>query len=219
MDLIFLESVKKMPLMNLPVRSTFVPLKAGSILISPGSCLDLHQLKKIKEVTDLVAPNLFHCAGVPKASSVFPSAKKWAPVGGKISKPEITWSDELSSVHWPYQEDLPMIQLKGNSKINEVAFFHKGSKSLIVADLCFNLIDAKGIGSWIILNLFGTYRRLAMSKFFAQFIDDKAAFNESLTELFSFDFENIIVGHGENLFGNGKDKLLKALKERDFAPK
>lgn len=217
--LVFLESVKKMPLMDLPVRSTFVKTNSGSVLFSPGSCLASNQIQELENVTDIVSPNFFHCAGVSKASSVFPAARKWVPSGGHILKPEIQWTDELSAESWPYQDELPMVLLNGIPRINEVVFIHKKSKSLIVADLCFNLVDVRGIGSWIILNLFGTYKKFATSQFFVRFINDKEAFGKSLSQVFSYDFENIIVGHGQNIIGNGKSKLLKALEDRGVFPR
>lgn len=217
--LIFLESVKKMPAMDLPVRSTYVPFQSGGVLISPGSALDLTQLKSLPSVTDLVAPNLLHCAGIMKASSIFPRAKKWGVIGAIEHKPKISWTDELSLDNWPYKNELLIIQLQGIPQINEVVFFHKESKSLIITDLCFNLLDSKGMGSWIILNLFGTYKKFAVSRFFMKFVKDRDALEKSLGEVFSFDFENIVLSHGKNIIGSGKTKLLQALNERGLRPK
>jgi hypothetical protein len=215
-QLSFLESELKMPLMSLPVRTVFVPINGGGVLISPGSQLKEEQLKKLKKVTDIVAPSLFHCAGVPKASRIFPNAKKWSVKNAKKAKPRIAWTDELSFATWPYHDQLPMVELQGIPKINEVLFYHKDSKSLIVTDLCFNLVDAKGLGAWIILNLFGTYRKLGVSKFFLKFCTDRIAFEKSLNEVFALDFQNIIVSHGSNIIGNAKEKLRFALEERGF---
>lgn len=217
-EISFLESVVKMPLMSLPVRSTYIPVQNGAVLISPGSCLDLTQLKSLNSVTDLVAPNLLHCAGMQKAHSAYPNAKRWGALGVRGAKPQISWTDELSKENWAYQDELPMVQLQGIPKINEVVFFHKKSKSLIVTDLCFNMQDVKGIGPWIILNMFGTYKRFAVSKFFMRYTKDKAAFERSIGEIFAFDFENIILSHGANVIGNAKSKFSQALLERDIKP-
>lgn len=214
--LIFLESIKKMPLMALPVRSTYVSVKEGGILISPGSMLQLDQLKNLPLVTDIVAPNLFHCAGMMKASSFFSIAKKWGAPNSKMSKPDVEWTDELIKEKWPYTSELPMIHLQGMPSVNEVVFFHKESKSLIVTDLCFNMLDAKGIGSWLILNLFGTYKKFAISKLLLKQVKDKQAFENSLAEVFSYDFDNIILSHGYNIMGEAKSKLKKAFIERDI---
>lgn len=218
-ELVFLESNKKMPLMTLPVRATYVPLQMGGVLLSPGSGLTRDQLKKINIVTDIVAPNLFHCAGIKNACSVFPNAKRWAVQGAKETKPDVPWTDVLSEGKWPYQNELEVIPLMGIPDVNESVFFHKESKSLIVTDLCFNMDNVSGIGAWLILSLFGTYKKFAVSKYFIKFVRDKKAFEESLAKIFALQFDNIVVSHGANIVGSGKDKLLFALRDRGINPK
>lgn len=212
--LVFLESIKKMPLMELPVRSTYVGLPNAGILISPGSNLTAEQLRTLPRVTDILAPNLLHSAGIPRAASVFPEAKIWGVPGLKKLKPSIQWTHDLSPQTWPYQEELAVIPLMGMPKVREVVFFHKRTKSLIVTDLCFNLMAVRGLGARIILGLFGTYRQFGVSRFFAKFIEDKVAFEDSVDQILSYDFQNIIVGHGDNLTNHGREHLLKALQQR-----
>lgn len=207
-----------MPLLSLPVRSTFVSLEKNGLLISPGSCLDLNQLKTLTGVTDIIAPSLFHCGGIPKAHSVFPNSKVWGPIGASEVKSKINWTHELSTSQWPYNDQLALIEIKGMPKVNEIVFFHRETKSLIISDLCFNMVDASGLGAWIILNLFGTYRKLAVSKFFLKLVQDRNAFEQSLKILFSYDFENIIVSHGANVMGQGRSKLIKAFADRGYTP-
>lgn len=213
-NLLFLDSIKKMPLMSLPVRSTLVQLKETKILISPGSNLTQATLQKLEDVKAIVAPSLLHCGGVPLAHSTFPKAQVWAPTGAKEIKSQIRWTHELSKDPWPYQDQLAFVPIKGVPKINEFVFIHKESKSLIITDLCFNLTNSKGLGAWIILNLFGTYRKFAVSKFFLKFAEDKLAFEQSLKEVLTHDFENIVVSHGTNVIGDGRRKLLQCFQER-----
>lgn len=212
----FLESFVKMPIMNLHVQSVYIETEKGKILISPGSQLTAEQLESLDHVTDIVAPNLYHCAGIKKASKVFPDAKLWGPLAADKVKPNIQWEDILTEQSWPYQNELQMLMIEGMPKVNEVVFLHKETKSLIVTDLCFNMVDVKGFGAWIILKLFGTYKKLAISKFFLNGSKDKTATKQSLDRLLSFDFENIIVSHGENVIGGGKEKLKEALSERGY---
>jgi hypothetical protein len=61
-NLIFIDSIVKMPLVNLPVRSVIVPVEDKSILISPGSQVQEWQYKPNLKVTDVVAPSLFQVA-------------------------------------------------------------------------------------------------------------------------------------------------------------
>lgn len=213
-QVIYLESIKKMPLMDLPVRSVYIKIDEEGVLISPGSCLTEEQLKALGNVKHIVATNLFHCAGIKKAAALYPEAKLWAPLGGKKLKPKINWTHELGVDKWPFESQLPMILIGGMPKINESVFVHKESKSLIVADLCFNMTEADGIGAWLILNFFGTYKKLGVSKFFMKFLEDEPAFKNSLKKLFSHEFENIAISHGNIVNGDAKNRLSLALKER-----
>ncbi len=213
-ELRFLESAVKMPLMLLPVRSVLVALPTAQILISPGSQLTEEQLRSAGNVTDLVVTNLFHCAGILKALKVFPKARVWGVPGCKEAKPDIPWTDILTYDAWLYSNELKMHGLKGMPKVNEVVFLHLPSKSLIVADLCFNMLDSKGFGAWLILSLFGTYKKLAVSKFFMSAVKNREAFVDSLQQLFLMEFDQIIVSHGSNVPANGKEILKQALFNR-----
>jgi hypothetical protein len=215
-NLIFLDSKVKMPLMELPVRSVLVPMGEQGVLISPGSMLQDHQYKPDWKVTDLVAPNLFHNAGMTKAKQHYPSAVLWGSEGADKKLPGLPWGKFLGKDPWPYQDVLSLVTLHGMPSVNESVFIHRPTKSLIVTDLCFNMVDVEGLGAKIILGLFGTYKKLGVSRFFLAGIKDKAAFQKSLVELFSYDFDQIIVSHGSNVVSDGKDRLRFALRERGF---
>lgn len=73
---------------------------------------------------------------------------------------------------------------------------------------------SRGIGARIILELFGTFNKFAVSRFYSAFIKDRAEFQKSIERVLSHDFENIIVSHGENVIGNAKAVLKEALAQR-----
>ncbi len=87
-EIVFLESYLKMPLMILPVRSTYIQIASSGILVSPGSQLNETQLRSLPPVTDIIAPNLFHCDGITKAMAQFPKAKCWGPLTCFEKKPQ-----------------------------------------------------------------------------------------------------------------------------------
>lgn len=215
-NITILESVVKMPLMGLPVNTPVVKLKTGIVMISPGSQLKDLDYQKVSGVTDLVAPNLLHSAGIPHAHKSFPQAKVWGVKGLEKLKKDIHWDHVLSPEAWPYQEELPIFHLGGMPNVREVVFYHRESKTLIVTDLFFNMVNVKGVGAWIILNIFGTYGKFAVSRLLAKYIKDQKEFENSLSEILRLDIENIIVSHGENVVGNAKMKLAGALNERGF---
>ncbi len=205
-----------MPLMELPVRSILVPLGEEGVLISPGSQLTESQYNIDWKVTDIVAPNDFHTAGIKKAKQHYPAALAWGSEGSASKMPDLAWNRVLGKDPWPYEEVLALIPLGGMPRVNECVFVHRASKSLIVTDLCFNQTNVEGLGAKLILSLMGTYNKLGISRFFASFIKDKVAFSASIAKLMTHDFDNIIVSHGDNVYGKGKTRLLACLKDRSL---
>lgn len=206
-DLKFIETEITMPLMKLPVRTVVISLSRANVLLCPGSKMSDEQYRSLPQIDEIVANNGFHNAGVPKAKDHFVSARVWGVPGSP--HPNI-----LSDSEWPFQEELPMVMIEGFPRINEAVFIHRKSRTLLVADLCFNLLHAQGLGARLILSVFGTYRRFGMSRLLLPLLKDRAAAQKSIERLFSFDFENIVMAHGDPIFGGAKEKLRASLKER-----
>lgn len=215
-DFIFLESIIKMPLMELPVRSVYWRSTDRGVLFSPGSQLSQEQLKALPLVTDIVAPSLFHGGGVIKASGIYPKAQLWGPQGIAKRKPQVNWAKELLPTQWPWQEEFTLLPIEGMPHVNECVFVHKGSRTLIVADLCFNLTGYHNLGAKLILSAFGTLNRFGTSRFFTAQIKNKDLFLQSIKKLFTHDFDALIVSHGLNVESGAKELLQRSLAERGF---
>jgi hypothetical protein len=211
----FLDSENKLPIMTLPVRSTVIELGAGKILFSPGSGLTEQQLASIGDVTDIVAPSLFHTNGTALAAKAYPQARLWGPPGIREKFPQHTWS-VLGEEPWHYKDELHFIPIGGMPKVREHILYHARSKSLLVTDLFFNITQPKGWGAWPLLKMVGTYKRFGVSRIFTVSIKDKSAFVESLRPLAKLDFAAVIPAHGEVLTSNAKEKALQALRQRKF---
>lgn len=212
----FVEVVKELPFLSLPVRTTVVQLGDARLLISPASALTPAQLRELGPISDLVAPSLLHAAGMPAAIAAFPAARRWGPVGAREKLRDIAWTHLLGVDAWPYEAELARVSIDGMPKINESVFLHRASRSLIVTDLAFNLVDAKGPGAWLFLHLFGTWRRFAVSRLFLSLLRDKSAFRASVQRIAALDFDNVAPGHGALVLGDAKSQLLEALRERGY---
>jgi hypothetical protein len=206
----------KMPLVQLPLTTSLIVLSQGSVLLSPHPSLTTVEFQSMGQVTDIVAPNLFHHLGIQKAVAAHPQAKLWGVAGFEKKRKDIRWDSFLGAGQWPHQAELAAIPLAGMPKINEFVFFHKPSKTLFVTDLCFHILDSTGLGGWLIYNIFGTYKRLAVSRLYIKAVSDKAAFQQSLAALFTYDFEHMVVCHGSVVKGAARAKLQLALKERGY---
>ncbi len=206
----------KMPLLKLPARTVVVKLEAAVVMISPSQSLQSleKELAALGPVTDIVAPNIFHNLGIAGAKTQYPTATLWGVLGVEKKLKGTKIDKLLPTDEWPYHEELPAFQIDGQPKINETVFFHVESKTLIVQDLCFHHTDGKGIGYNLVFRMFGTFRRFAVSKFFAKMSKDKNATRTSLAAILDLDFDNLIMAHGRIIQGGAKPLLIEALKER-----
>lgn len=215
-NLQFLSSVKRMPLLHLPVATPVVQLGSARLLLSPGTMLTDAELRSAGAITDIVAPSLLHTAGVPKAVAVFPGARVWGPAGAAKVCPDVKWAGTLGVDPWPYDAELPFVTLGGMPKIQESVFFHAASRALLMTDLVFNIEEPRGFGAGLILRVFGTHRRFAVSRLFLRFVKDDAAFRDSVQRLMAFDFDSVVPSHGAAVAGGGKARLEAAFRERGY---
>lgn len=218
MKLLFFESEIKMPVMKLPVRSTVIQSSRGVIVISPidFSADQLQQIQHLGEVTELVAPSVLHHLHMQKAMQHFPKAKVWGMPGLKEKRSDIKWDYFFTLDSWPYQNEIEAIAIQGVPGMAEVALFCKDIRTLIVTDLVFNLQQAEGLGAAVLLRILGTHKRFAVSRLLGRFMKDRSAFKASLDQILQKSFDQIVMGHGQIVTGNGRQLFEQALRERDY---
>lgn len=210
----FVESTRKMPLMSLAVRTSVVQLAAARVLVAPGSTLDEAQLRSTGEVNVIVAPNLLHAEGCALATRIFPAARLWGPPGIREKAPALSWHGILGDDEWPYDEELALLSLDGLPRLCEFELVHRATRTLLSCDLVFNIHGSRGLGARIVLGLFGTYERFAVSRMFTMMAKDRSAFTASVKRILEHDFDRIAPAHGDVVERGGKELLRVALRER-----
>jgi hypothetical protein len=165
-----------------------------------------------------VAPSRFHDMYWPAWFQAFPQCRFAAVYGMTRDHSHLPFSDVLEDGFGFWDGEVQTLALGGIPRLNEVALLHHGSRSLLVADLLFN-IDAKeqNVLGRLFLRLNGVYQKAGISRIFRSYIKDRKAFQESLLAVQERDFDRIIIGHGPNL--GGREVLAKAATEAGFAGK
>lgn len=211
---LFLDTMLRSPGLQMPSRTVVLELDGARVMLSPGSKLTPEHYRQAGDVTDLVAPNLMHTAGMAKAAAAFPNARLWGPAGVREKLPNLKWHGILGVDPWPYEKELALLPLPGMPKSNESLFLHRDSKALYVTDLAFNIAEPRGLLAGVFFRLFGTYKRFAVSRLFLMLLKDRAAFSAALAPLADLDFQHVVPSHGDAVFGDGKQRLLAAMRER-----
>jgi hypothetical protein len=199
--------------MEIGARMTVVRLSNGSLLvISP---LDLSpslrtELDELGPVCCIIAPNRFHYLSLGEYSKAFPDAALFIAPGVKAG--HVPVSGTLTDQAEPLWSDvLDQMIFYGNKLEQEAIFFHRDSRTLVLTDLCFNLRRAKTPLQRIVARLLDVNGKFGQSRLSRITTRDRRTARASRERLLRWDFDRVIVAHGDVLESGGKAALQKAL--------
>ena len=196
-------------------RMTVVKLSGGGlVLLAPCPIDDAleSELRRLGTVRALIAPNAFHHFHFLEASRRFPEAACFLAEGVAEKLRELpSGTKTLAEDSDPlWRDDIDQCRIGGAPRVNEVAFFHRASKTLILTDLCFHFDPAPAGWTGILLRLAGAHGRLAVSRLMRSMLKDRAAVRTSIERIASWNFEKIVVTHGEVVRSDGYPLFLEA---------
>ena len=198
-------------------RMTVVQLPGGELAIhspvelSTSVARDVELLaERTERVRWIIAPSVMHDLYLAEWMNHFPRAQLLHSPGLKLKGLDLARTIPLSRESTAFFDGaLEAIPIDGMPRINEFDFFHPASRTLIVADLIFNLAPGRGFQK-ILQKVNGIHERTAPSRFFRQFISYDEGFQRAIAEILDKDFDRIIVGHGSKIEGGGKQVMREA---------
>lgn len=214
---------------DLPSRMTALSLADGSYALLSPIALDeerLDALRELGEIRYLIAPNLLHHLHLEVALAAFPGARVIGPGGIEKKRPSLKsgcLAIDTTASDWPEElmETLEWIPLEGAPTIDEWAIAHRPSRTLVLTDLVFHILEPRGFLNGLILRLNGTHQRLGVSRLFAAAVKDKAAMRSSIERLLEraaeLKIERVVPAHGDRIEGEDATRRLEAaLRARFF---
>jgi len=213
-DLWVVDHQQKIPVgFRMPARMVIVRLQRGGLCIySPGPFDDetAAEVESLGPVEYVVAPNRYHHLHLPAAVERFPDADVLGVPGVEAKRPDVTFTATLGPAA-PWGDELLPIPIHGMPGFNEVAFHHRPSGTLIVADLLFNLQHEMGFLASLYTRLTGVRGRVAQSWLLRTAIRDRAACAASCLRLLSMPFDRFVPLHGEVVETGAKPQVKAAL--------
>ena len=204
------------PAFSMPVASVITRDSAGKItIISPIPFTD-EQTAAINTrgpVVALVTPNQFHHLSLPKAIERWPNAKVWAAPGLPEKRKDIHF-DAVLGTGSDILNDYDTLFLEGTKRAAEIIFFHRPSRSLIIADLIFNIPNDPSLG-WIgrlYLRFSHALDKPGSSLFWRILIRNRIAAAASFQQILSFDFVRVLPAHGNVIETNARSTVEKVLR-------
>jgi hypothetical protein len=210
------------PLLKLPfpTRATVLRLGDGGLFVhSPTLLTDAleAEVRAVGEVRFIVAPTRIHYAWVGDWRRRFPEAQVYlAPRVREQAKGGIDFParDLAMLAGYPWDDDIATLPVAG-SFLTEVVFFHRPSRTLILADLIENFEPAK-LSPWLrfLTRLGGaqdpdgaTPVDLRMT-----FSGNKPAFRAAVGQMIAWNPARIILAHGRWYRENGAEELKRAFR-------
>ena len=199
---------------------TLLRLESGKVVIHSTAEFTQEQVEEIRELGEpgwLVEATCFHDTCAKEGRKAFPDIPYLVPPGFKGAGRLVGMA--LSPAPREWGEELQVIELGGMPKVREHAFFHRPSKTLIVADLMFNLPPDVGRWTQMFLRATGGISDYpGMSRLFRFLIKDRTDFVSSIGRIAKLDFDKVVVAHGEPILENAKSRLLELLARHWLAP-
>ncbi len=204
-----------------------VPFRAGGLELGgrmtvirlPGGGLWIHSPVRFEPATRaavdalgpvrfLVAPNLMHHLHMKDWAAAYPEARVVALAELRRKQPELRIDVELTDTpDAGYAEVISQQRLRGIPKVEELAFLHRPSRTLLLTDVAFHIRESRSWLTRTYLRLCGAYGRLAPTLLLKALVKDRAALRTSLESVLSWDFERVVVCHGVVLEHGGREAL------------
>lgn len=171
------------------------------------------EIGALGEVGHIVAPNALHHLHFAAAAERFPSAERWIAPALARKRPDLAGCRRLEDeAPAAWAGELEQLRVEGAPKLDEVAFFHRASKTLIVTDLVFNVLEYRGWLSGLVFRMVGAHKRLAQSRAMRMLVRDRAAAAASARRILAWDFERVVMAHGEIVDRDARARMTEALR-------
>lgn len=197
---------------------TLVRLRTGKLLIhstAPFSADDVAAIRAVGEPGWLLDGILRHDTFAHEGREAFPGIPYLAPIGFS----EIVGFPTTPIVPAPpeWEGELRALEIQGAPTARDTALLHEPSRTLILTELVFNFGTDEPLWTEILLRMAVTgEHHPGMSRPFKHGVEDKEAFQESMATILGWDFDRVIVGHGDPIETDGQAKLRAALKVAGF---
>jgi hypothetical protein len=147
---------------------TVIRLADARLLLHSPVALDPQlrtQLDSIGRVCFAVAPNRLHHLYVGDVARAYPGVRLWVAPGLERKRPDLVFEavlDDEAPEEWRGVIDQTFF--RGRPYENEVTFFHRPSRTLILCDLAFNFGPRAAAPTRLLMKLLRSYGHLGPSK-------------------------------------------------------
>ncbi len=196
---------------------TVLRLGSGDLVIhstGPFTPEDVAAIRALGRPRWIVETMMRHETFAKEGRAAFPEAEYLAPQGFS----ELVGFPTGALVNQPdWHEEVEVQILDGVPSMKEHVVFHPPSRTLIVADLFFNF--GPSAPKWTHALMFlavGAKHDPGMARSMRLTVKNKGALRSSLARMLEWDFDRLIVGHGDPIDTGAKARVTDALRAAGY---
>jgi len=197
--------------LSVGTRMTVMRLSGGPLLLHSPVALDAGlraELDALGPVRYAVAPNRVHHLYAGDVAKAYPGTRLWVGPGLERKRPDLAFEAILGDdppAEW--RDEISQTFFRGRPYENEVVFLHRASRTLILCDLAFNFGPRTATPTRLLMQLLRSYGRFGPSTLDPWLIRDRSAARQSLERILAWDFDRVVVAHGDVLERGGREAL------------
>jgi hypothetical protein len=201
--------------MDMGVRMTLIKLADGSLFVHSPVSLDSalrEEIDRLGRVAFVVAPNRLHHLFVGEYFAAYPTAAFYAAPGLESKRPDLKFTGVLGNEApsgWAGQID--QIHCDGSRFLNEMDFYHRASRTLMLTDIAFNICRTESRLGRIVLTIDQSYGHFGSSLVGKlMLLRARSKWRATIDQMLHWDFDRIIVCHGDIVESDGKETFRRA---------
>lgn len=206
----------KLAVGDIGTRMTVIRLAGGGLFVHSPVRLDAdtrRALAELGEVRAVVAPSKVHHFFVGDYITAYPAARIYAAPGLAEKRRDLSFHGILSDdapVEW--RGEIEQHVFRGAPLMNEVVFFHSATRTLLLTDLAFNVPadPVAGTRARLFYWLVGAAGRFGPHRIVRLGIRDRTAARASVQKILEWNFDRVIVTHGDVLETGGHERFAAA---------
>jgi hypothetical protein len=197
----------------LPHAMTVIRLSGGGLLVHSPTRLDdstMTALSALGPVESILAPSWWHDMYLHDWVRAYPNAKLFGAPRLVRSNHSLPFQPPLdgSSSPWPEIDLLYIDRMR--LFLDELVMLHKTSRSLVLADLAFHITERRSAYMKLCFRFVGAYPNCGVPLFFRLAPHDRGYLRQKIEQMLAWDFDTLVVGHGDAIPRNGKQALRQA---------
>jgi hypothetical protein len=193
---------------DIGARMTVIRLRFGGLLLHSPVKLDSATraaLDELGSVRWIVGPSKVHHLFLPDYVRAYPEAVLCGAPGLPAKRADLRFTHVLDdTVRSQWRGEVEFLPFEGAPGLGEVVFFHPASRTLVLTDLAFNVRRGAPNRARTFHALVGAVGRFGPHRIVRLAIRDRQAARRSVDRLLAWDFDRVVVSHGEVLETGGK---------------